>query len=110
MVHTSKDIFKDIKKNDPFLDFNIPTEAIIDDLFERSDSDDDVTIEDLFGPSDNEPELIVAEPVISDDEIIVLDTNKISIDTSPKQSKKFITTRIKGAVGTAEKVKEKYKK
>ena len=92
------------------MDFNIPTEAIIDDLFEPLDNDDDVTIEDLFDPSDNEPEFIVAEPAISDDEIIVLDTNKVSIDTSPKQSKKFITTRIKGAVRTAEKVKEKYKK
>ena len=92
------------------MDFNRPTEAIIDDLFERSDSDDDVTVEDLFDSSGNEPEFIVAEPAISDDEIIVLDTNKVSIDTSPKQSKKFITTRIKEAVRTAEKVKEKYKK
>ena len=92
------------------MDFNIPTEAIIDDLFERSDSDDDVTVEDLFDSSDNEPEFIVAEPAISDDEIIVLDTNKVSIDTSPEQSKKFITTLMKGAVRTAEKVKEKYKK
>ena len=64
----------------------------------------------MFDSSDNEPEFIVAEPAISDDEIIVLDTNKVSIDTSPKQSKKFITTRIKEAVRTAEKVKEKYKK
>ena len=32
VTDTSKDIIKDIKHTDPFLDFNIPTDAIIDDL------------------------------------------------------------------------------
>ena len=40
VVHISKDILKGIKENDLFLDFNIPTELIIDDLFNESDNSD----------------------------------------------------------------------
>ena len=40
IVHISKDILKGIKENDLFLDFNIPTELIIDDLFNESDNSD----------------------------------------------------------------------
>ena len=61
IVDTSKDILKAIRENDPSFDFNIPTDAIIDDLFEPSDDEDnDVTIQDLFDPSDKEPEFIIA--------------------------------------------------
>ena len=111
IIDTSKDILKAIRENDPFLDLNIPTDAIIDDLFEPSDDkDNDVTTEDLFDPSDEEPEFIIAEPGVPEDEIIIPDTNSVSIDTGPKQSKKYITTRMKGGVRAAKKVKEKYKK
>ena len=45
IAHVSKDILKDIKENDPYLDLNIPTSAIIDDLFEPSDDENnDVTL------------------------------------------------------------------
>ena len=40
VVHISKDILKGIKENDLFLDFNIPTELIMDDLFNESDNSD----------------------------------------------------------------------
>ena len=111
IVDTSKDILKAIRENDPFLDLNIPTDAIIGDLFELSDNEDnDLTIEDLFDPSDKEPEFIIAEPAVPEDEIIIPDTNSVSVDTGSKQSKKYIMTHMKGAVRTAKKVKEKYKK
>ena len=40
VVHISKDILKGIKENDLFLDFNMPTELIMDDLFNESDNSD----------------------------------------------------------------------
>ena len=40
VVDISKDILKGIKENDLFLDFNIPTELIIDDLFNEIDNSD----------------------------------------------------------------------
>ena len=40
VVHISKDILKGIKENDLFLDFNMPTELIIDELFNESDNSD----------------------------------------------------------------------
>ena len=97
IADTSKDILKAIRENDPFLDFNIPTDTIIDDLFEPSDNEDnDVAIEDLFDPSDEEREFIIAEPAVPEDGIIIPDKNGVSIDAGPKQSKKYITTRMKG--------------
>lgn len=57
IIDTSRDIIKGIKDNDPFLDFSIPNDAIIDDLFELSD--------------DDEPELIIAEAAVSDEQIIM---------------------------------------
>ena len=55
-VDTSKYILKAIRENDPLLDFNIPTDAITDDLLQPpNDEDNDLTIEDFFDPSDEEP-------------------------------------------------------
>ena len=79
-------------------------------MFEPSDIDNDVTVGNLFNPSDDEADFIIAEPAISDHEIFVTNTNEVSIDTGPNQRKKFITTRMRGALRAAEKVKEKYKK
>ena len=66
VTDTSRDIIKEIKDSDPFLDFSIPTDAIIDDLFEPSD--------------DDESELITAKPAVSDEKIIVPYTNEIVPD------------------------------
>ena len=49
-IEISKDILKDINKNDPFLDFNVLTEEIISEIFDDVDvTDDEVTIEDVTG-------------------------------------------------------------
>ena len=47
-IEISKDILKDINKNDPFLDFNVITEEIISELFDDVDfTEDEVRIEDV---------------------------------------------------------------
>ena len=62
-IEISKDILKDINKNDPFLDFNLLTEEIISKLFDDADfTDDEVTIK---GETDDE---IVSDGVLSADE------------------------------------------
>ena len=49
-IEISKDILRDINKNDPFLDFNVLTEEIISEIFDDVDvTDDEVTIEDVTG-------------------------------------------------------------
>ena len=49
-IEISKDILKDINKNDPFLDFNVLTEEIISEIFDDVDvTDEEVTIEDVTG-------------------------------------------------------------
>ena len=40
-IEISKDILKDINKNDPFLDFNVLTEEIISGIFDDVDFADD---------------------------------------------------------------------
>ena len=51
-IEISKDILKDINKNDPFLDFNLLTEEIISKLFDDANfTDDEVTIK---GETDDE--------------------------------------------------------
>ena len=70
----------DIKYSDPFLDFSIPTSEIIDNLLD---------------PTDDEPELIIAEPSMSDDDINVQDTNEIDIDRGLLQRKKIVVPYMK---------------
>ena len=100
IADVSEDILKGIKESDPYLDLNIPTEAIIEDLLEPSDN------EPL---DDEEPEVILAEPAVPQPEIIIPDTNNVSIDSSPQKSEKYITTQL-NVVKAANKIKEKYKK
>ena len=38
----------------------------------------------MFEPSDKEPEVIIAEPAVPEKEIIILDTNSLSLDSGPK--------------------------
>ena len=53
IVNISKDILKNIKENDPFLDCNIQTDVVIEELFDNVDltsdneTTDKVTIEDV---------------------------------------------------------------
>ena len=137
MTDTSKDIIADIKDSYLFLDFSIPTSAIIDDLFDPADESGDIIdtskdtignihgsdslfdfrvptsaiIDDLFEPSndsDNEKELIIL--AISDDVISIPDTNQVNINSGPPQRKKIVATYMKGVVKAAERIKKKYKK
>ena len=101
IADVSKDILKGIKESDPYLDLNIPTEAIIEDLLEPSNN------EPL---DDEEPEVILAEPAVPQPEITIPDTNNVSIDSSPQKSEKYITTQLNNVVKAANKIKEKYKK
>ena len=99
---------QNIKENDSFLDFTIPTETITDNLFEPSDKEkmtiDDMTLdkinyEELFEISDDGgTELILAKPATGQSEIIVLNTKTISIDGGPKETKKFVTTQMNSAI------------
>ena len=55
IVDISKDILKNIKENDPFIDFTIPTEGIIDDLFNGDNlTDDDTDYKKVTLDSDDE--------------------------------------------------------
>ena len=100
IVDFSKDILQGIKENDRYLDFKIPTSAIIDDLFEPSDDESD----------DEGSELILAEQAIPQPNIETLNTDSASLDTGPQQSKKYVTTRMKNVVKEANRIKEKHKK
>ena len=94
IIDVSEDILQGIKENDSYLDSNIPTRTLIDNLFEPSDDD-----------SNGEgPELILAEPSVLKPNIVVPNTNSVSLD------KKNITTRMKKVVREATRFKEKFKK
>ena len=111
---------QNIKENDSFLDFTIPTETITDNLFEPSDKEkmtiDDMTLdkinyEELFKISDDGgTELILAKPATGQSETIVLNTKTISINGGPKQTKKFVTTQMNSAILAANQINNKYKK
>ena len=100
IVDFSKDILQGIKENDRYLDFKIPTSAIIDDLFEPSDDESD----------DEGSELILAEQAIPQPNTETLNTDSASLDTGPQQSKKYVTARMKNVVKEANRIKEKHKK
>ena len=59
---------------------------------------------------DEGPEPIFPEPAVPQPDIIIPDVNTVSIDTGPKQSKKYVATQMNSAVIAANKVQEKYKK
>ena len=90
-------ILKGIKENYPYLDFNIPAKAVIDDLFQLSDNEYEDTNTD-------HPNLIIAELVVPEEDIIIPNTNNVSLDTGPKQSKKYITTQLNSAKLAANKI------
>lgn len=112
IVDASKDILIGIKESDPYLDFNRPTSSIIDNLFESSDNENievnkpvdndkiELTAEDLedwdqLDQLDDEgPELIFPEPAVTQPDIIITDANTVSVDTGPKQSKKYVATQM----------------
>ena len=74
------------------------------------DSDDeDITDRGkLLDVSDEETEEIIAEPAIP--EVTLSDNLTVSLDTGPKQIKKYITTNLNSAVIAANKIKNKYRR
>ena len=84
IVNISKDILKNIKENDPFLDCNIQTDVVIEELFDNVDltsdneTTDEVTIEDVtddksFVVNNDDfkvPEEIAAETAIVDQQTL----------------------------------------
>ena len=127
IADVSKDILKGIKESDQYLDLNIPSSFIIDDLFEPLDNENievnkpvdndnvEVTAEELedwdqFDQLDDEgPELVFPEPAVPQPDIIIPDANTVSMDTGPKQSKTFVATQMNSAVIAANKVQENIK-
>ena len=84
IVNISKDILKNIKENDPFLDYNIKTYVVIEEVFDNVDltsddeTTDEVTIEDVTDDKSfvvnnddfKEPEEIDAETAIVDQQTL----------------------------------------
>ena len=59
IINISRDILKNIEENDPFLDYNIPTDVVIEELFGDVDltsdgeTTEEVTIEDVTDDETN---------------------------------------------------------
>ena len=112
----SKDILKDISKNDPFLDFTVPTELVISDIFDDTTdeelTDDEVIVEDVTDDdvTDNdlsdseEPEEIITTPAY-----VQWDPKNIAVSTD-KRSTIFLFTDYNRKVKVANKIKNKYRK
>ena len=90
----SREILKKINENDPFLDFSVPTETIIDDIFNDDDltdeeNDNKVTIEDV---TDDENETLPsdAESITDPEEIIEIPA---VVDWDPKNTAVSANTR-----------------
>ena len=75
-IEISKDILKDLNKKDPFLDYSIPTNQIIFDIFDGFDlTDDEVTIKNVTDDETvSEKVTIASDDDLSNDE----DTEEIS--------------------------------
>ena len=77
-------------------------------MFEPTDDENDDETGNDETDEEIEPELILAEPAVDQEEMIMSNTNNVL--SGPKQSKKYIITRMNSAASAANKVKEKYKK
>ena len=115
-IEISKDILKDISKNDPFLDFTVSTELVITNIFDDATdeelTDDEVTVEDITDDdvtdddlSDSEePEEIITTPAY-----VQWDPKNIAVSTD-KRSTIFLFTDYNRKVKVANKIKNKYRK
>ena len=112
----SKDILKDISKNDPFLDFTVPTELVISDIFDDTTdeelTDDEVIVEDVTDDdvTDNdlsdseEPEEIITTPAY-----VQWDPKNTEVSTD-KRPRIFLSTDYNRKVKVANKIKNKHRK
>ena len=115
-IEISKDVLKDISKNDPFLDFTVPTELVITNIFDDATdeeltddevivediTDDDVTDDDLS--DSEEPEEIITTPAY-----VQWDPKNTAVSTD-KRSTIFLSTDYNRKVKVANKIKNKYRK
>ena len=112
----SKDILKDISKNDPFLDFTVPTELVISDIFDDTTdeelTDDEVIVEDVTDDdvTDNdlsdseEPEEIITTPAY-----VQWNPKNTEVSTD-KRPRIFLSTDYNRKVKVANKIKNKHRK
>ena len=112
----SKDILKDISKNDLFLDFTVPTELVISDIFDDTTdeelTDDEVIVEDVTDDdvTDNdlsdseEPEEIITTPAY-----VQWDPKNTEVSTD-KRPRIFLSTDYNRKVKVANKIKNKHRK
>ena len=115
-IEISKDILKDISKNDPFLDFTVPTELVISDIFDDTTdeelTDDEVIVEDVTDDdvTDNdlsdseEPEEIITTPAY-----VQWDPKNTEVSTD-KRPRIFLSTDYNHKVKVANKIKNKHRK
>ena len=95
-IDISKDVLKDINKKDPFLDYSIPTDQIISDIFDDVDlTDDEVTIENITDDETVSEKVAVAS---DDDSSNDEDTEEISavpavVQWDPKKATVSANTR-----------------
>ena len=115
-IEISKDILKDISKNDPFLDFTVPTELVISNIFDDTTdeeltddelivedvTDDDVTDNDLS--DSEEPEEIITTPAY-----VQWDPKNTEVSTD-KRPRIFLSTDYNRKVKVANKIKNKHRK
>ena len=115
-IEISKDILKDISKNDPFLDFTVPTELVMSDIFDDTTdeelTDDEVIVEDVTDDdvTDNdlsdseEPEEIITTPAY-----VQWDPKNTEVSTD-KRPRIFLSTDYNRKVKVANKIKNKHRK
>ena len=132
IVNISRDILKNIEENDPFLDYNIPTDVVIEELFDDVDltSDDEtteeVTIEDVTDDETNNK--VTLEDVTDDKSFVVnngdfkgpeeIDAKTAIVDWDPKNTtvsantrpRTYMVSKYNSAIRAANKLKNKYKK
>ena len=116
-IEISKDVLKDISKNDPFLDFTVPTELVITNIFDDATdeeltddevivediTDDDVTDDDLS--DSEEPEEIITTPAY-----VQWDPKNTAVSTDKRSYGLFLSTDYNRKVKVANKIKNKYRK
>ena len=112
-VEISKDILKEISQKDPFIDFKIPTEQVISDIFDNGNesSNNEVIIEDV---TDEEN----ATDEEADDEIEEIETTSAYVLWDPKTTSVLadkrprikLSTDYDRKVKVANKIKNKYRR
>ena len=115
-IEISKDILKDISKNDPFLDFTVPTELVISDIFDDTTdeelTDDEVIVEDVTDDDVTDNDLSdseESEEIITTPAYVQWDPKNTEVSTD-KRPRIFLSTDYNRKVKVANKIKNKHRK